>query len=205
MTPKEINKVIAKYGLPDDKPIIMQVSRFDRFKDPIGVIEAYKLVKKHNDCALVLAGGGATDDPEGMAVLYEVQEAAAQDKDITVLDLPPDSHIEINALQRAAAVILQKSTKEGFGLTVAEGMWKGKPVIGGAVGGITVQIVYGQTGYTVNSVEGCAYRIRYLLNNTKVAEHIGQKAKEYTRRNFLITRHLSDYLSLMTILLNAGI
>ena len=197
LTDKEINSVLQKYNIPQDKPMILQVSRFDRFKDPVGVIEAYKLVKKYNDCCLVLAGGSASDDPEGLQVLKEVRDAAAKDPDIFVLDLSPDSNTTINALQRAASVVLQKSTKEGFGLTVAEAMWKGKPVIGGAVGGITVQIVYGETGFTVNSPEGCAYRIRYLLNNPELLKKIGENAKEYTRRNFLITRHICDYLSLM--------
>ncbi|MDD4294099.1 MAG: glycosyltransferase [Candidatus Omnitrophica bacterium] len=198
----QINSVLDKYAIPRDKPIILQVSRFDRFKDPLGVIKAYELVKKHNECCLVLAGGGATDDPEGLQVLNEVKEAAGNDKDIFVLDLPPDANLEINAFQRAATIILQKSVKEGFGLTVAEGMWKGKPVIGGAVGGINVQIVYGRTGYTVNSIEGCAYRIRYLLNNPLALNELGENAKEYIRRNFLITRHLCDYLALMIKMLN---
>jgi len=199
---EDIDGIVSSYNIPRDKPIILQVSRFDRFKDPLGVIEAYKLVKKYNDCYLVLAGGEATDDPEGLQVLQEVKDAASNDKNIFVLVLPAEANLEINALQRAATVILQKSTKEGFGLTVAEAMWKGRPVIGGAVGGITVQIIYGQTGFTVNSIEGCANRIRYLLNNSEVLADLGQKAKEYTRRNFLITRHLCDYLALMTHLLN---
>ncbi|MBD3264397.1 MAG: glycosyltransferase [Candidatus Omnitrophica bacterium] len=197
LSQQEINSVLEKYHIPKDKPLIVQVSRFDRFKDPLGVIEAYRIVKEYNDCCLVLAGGSATDDPEGEEVLKQVKDAASKDKDIFILDLPPDSNIEINALQRSASVVLQKSTKEGFGLTVAEAMWKGKPVIGGAVGGITVQIIYGETGFTVNSVEGCAYRIRYLLNNPEVSRRMGEKAKEYTRRNFLITRHLCDYLAMM--------
>jgi trehalose synthase len=141
-----IDEVLERYRVPRDKDMILQVSRFDRFKDPLGVIEAYKIVKKYNECCLVLAGGGAADDPEGAQVLAEVHAAAAKDPDIIILDLPPDSNIEINALQRAATVVLQKSLKEGFGLTVAEAMWKGRPVIGGFVGGITVQVVYGQTG-----------------------------------------------------------
>ena len=202
LSKEEINAVLERYTIPADKPIILQVSRFDRFKDPLGVIDAYKIVKKNNDCCLVLAGGGATDDPEGEQVLRDVKEASSHDKDIFVIDLPPDSNIEINALQRTATVILQKSTKEGFGLTVAEAMWKGKPVIGGAVGGITVQIIYGETGFTVNSIEGCAYRIRYLLNNPAALAQMGERAKEYTRRNFLIIRHLCDYFALMIALLN---
>jgi len=203
LSDEEITAVLDKYSIPRDKPIILQVSRFDKFKDPLGVIESYKLVKKYNDCRLILAGGSATDDPEGLQVLHDVKDAASRDSDIFILDLPPDANLEINALQRAAAVVLQKSTKEGFGLTVAEAMWKGKSVIGGAVGGITVQIIYGQTGYTANSIEGCAYRVRYLLNNRDILSEIGQKAKEYTRRNFLITRHLCDYLALMISMLNA--
>ncbi|MDP8215766.1 MAG: glycosyltransferase [Candidatus Kaelpia imicola] len=199
---KEINQVLKKFNIPMDKPIILQVSRFDKFKDPIGVIKAYQMVKKFNDCYLILAGGGASDDPEGQEVLNRVYEEASHDKDIYVLDLPPDANIEINALQRSASVVLQKSTKEGFGLTVAEAMWKGKPVIGGAVGGIATQIVYGITGFTVNSIEGCAYRIRYLLNNPVIAKKIGKDAKEYTRRNFLITRHMLDYIALMYSVLN---
>ncbi|MFH1855782.1 MAG: glycosyltransferase [Candidatus Omnitrophota bacterium] len=201
LTAEEINSVLTRYNIPPDKPVILQVSRFDRFKDPLGVIEAYKLVKKYNECCLVLAGGGATDDPEGYKILKNVKDAASKDKDIFVLDLPPDAHTDINALQRAATVVLQKSVKEGFGLTVAEAMWKGKPVIGGAVGGITVQIIYGETGYTVNSIEGCAYKIRYLLNNPALSAKMGEQAKDYTRKNFLITRHLRDYLSLMTMAL----
>ena len=199
---EEIDLVMNNYNIPRDKPIILQISRFDKFKDPLGVIESYKLVKKYNDCYLVLAGGGATDDPEGTEVLHAVKQAAMNDKDIFILDLPPDLNLEINALQRAATIVVQKSTKEGFGLAVAEAMWKGKPVIGGAVGGITVQIIYGETGFTVNSIEGCAHRIRYLLNNPEILSEMGQKAKEYTRRNFLITRHLCDYLALMVYLLN---
>jgi trehalose synthase len=127
-----------------------------------------------------------TDDPEGAQVLAEVREAAGRDPDIFVLDLPPDAHLQISALQRAAAIVLQKSTREGFGLTVAEAMWKGKPVIEGATGGITAQVVYGVTGYTVNSVEGAAYQIGYLLSNPGSM-----------RRSFLVTRHLRDYLSLL--------
>lgn len=202
LSPREVNEVLDKLGIPRDKPILLQVSRFDRFKDPVGVIQAYRIVKKHNDCRLILAGGGAADDPEGDVVLQEVREAAGQDPDIHILLLPPDSNIEINALQRAATIVIQKSLREGFGLTVAEAMWKGKPVVGGFAGGITVQIMYYHTGYTVSSVEGAAFRIRYLLNNPEVAQKMGSDAKEYVRRNFLITRHLADYLALIATLTN---
>jgi len=201
LTPDEVAAVLQRLSVPQDKPILLQVSRFDRFKDPLGVINAYRLVKKHDDCRLVLAGGSADDDPEGAQVLAEVMDAGSHDPDIHVLVLPPTAHHEINALQRAAAVIVQKSTREGFGLTVAEGMWKGKPVIGGFAGGITVQIIWGVTGYTVNSVEGCAFRIRYLLHNPDVATQMGRNAREYVREQFLITRDLAEHLALMVTLL----
>lgn len=199
---REVNKILDRLDIPRDKPILLQVSRFDRFKDPVGVIQAYRIVKKHNDCRLILVGGSAADDPEGDVVLQEVREAAGQDPDIHVLLLPPDSNIEVNALQRAATVVLQKSLREGFGLTVAEAMWKGKPVVGGFAGGITVQIMYYHTGYTVSSVEGAAFRVRHLLNNPEIGRKMGNDAKEYVRRNFLITRHLADYLTLMAALTN---
>jgi len=181
MSAKEVRKILDRLGVPDDKPILLQVSRFDRFKDPIGVINAYRLVKRYHDVRLVLAGGGAP----------------ARDPDIYPRDLPSNAHLAINALQRAATIVIQKSTREGFGLTVAEAMWKGKPVIGGATGGITVQIVYGVTGYTVTSVEGCAFRIRYLLSNPQLMRRMGEAGREHVRENFLITRHLRDYLSLL--------
>ncbi len=196
---EEVAATLERLGVPRDKPILLQVSRFDRFKDPLGVVQAYRLVKRHNDCRLVLAGGGAADDPEGPGVLAEVQTAAAGDPDVHILVLPENANLEINALQRAATVVLQKSTREGFGLTVAEAMWKGKPVIGGFAGGITVQIVFGTTGYTVNSVEGAAFRARYLLNNPEFATRMGENAREYVRRNFLVTRDLADHLALLTI------
>jgi trehalose synthase len=199
---REVNKILDRLDIPRDKPILLQVSRFDRFKDPVGVIQAYRIVKKHNDCRLILVGGSAADDPEGDVVLQEVREAAGQDPDIHVLLLPPDSNIEVNALQRAATVVLQKSLREGFGLTVAEAMWKGKPVVGGFAGGITVQIMYYHTGYTVSSVEGAAFRVRHLLNNPEIGRKMGNDAKEYVRRNFLITRHVADYLTLMAALTN---
>jgi trehalose synthase len=197
LTPEEQQGILRRLKVSPDKPMLLQVSRFDRFKDPLGVIQAYRLVKKHHDLQLVLAGGGASDDPEGEIVLEEVRQAAQDDPDIHVLLLPPDAHLEINALQRAATIVLQKSLREGFGLTVAEAMWKGKPVIGGFTGGITVQLVYGVTGFTVNSVEGTAFRIHHLLDNPEVMTKMGQDAREFVRRNFLITRHLGDYLALM--------
>jgi trehalose synthase len=199
---EEIRDVMEKFQIPADRPMVLQVSRFDRFKDPLGVIEAYRMVKKYNDCILVLAGSPATDDPEGEAVLQEVRSYASDDPDIYILLLPAFSDKEINGLQRAATVILQKSVKEGFGLTVSEAMWKGKPVIGGAVGGIPLQIVHGITGFLVHSVEGAAFRIRQFLNNPDMAVRMGEKAKEYVRKNFLITRQTRDYLSIWYYLEN---
>ncbi len=204
LTDGEIEAVLRKYSIPEDRPMILQVSRFDRFKDPIGVIQAYRLVKKYNDCILVLAGSPATDDPEGEAVLEEVREYAADDPDIYILLLPPSSDLEINALQRSATVVLQKSLKEGFGLTVSEAMWKGKPVIGGAVGGIPLQILNGVTGFLVHSVEGAAFRIRQFLNNPAMLERMGNIGKEYVRNNFLITRQIRDYLSVWLAMENPG-
>ena len=200
LSPDEQDKILRRLNISLEKPILLQVSRFDRFKDPLGVIQAYRLVKKHHDIQLILAGGEATDDPEGEVVLTEVRQAARDDPDIHILLLPPDANLEINALQRAATIVLQKSLREGFGLTVAEAMWKKKPVIGGFAGGITVQLVYGLTGFTVNSVEGAAFRIHYLLDNPEVMAKMGEDAREYVRRNFLITRHLGDYLALMNFM-----
>jgi trehalose synthase len=200
----EINETVAKFHIPTDRPILLQVSRFDRFKDPTGVIRAYQIVKKYNDCILILAGSPASDDPEGEMVLNETREAAGSDPDVYILLLPPFSDTDINALQRVATVILQKSLKEGFGLTVSEAMWKGKPVIGGAAGGIPLQITHGITGFLVHSVEGAAFRVRQLLNNPELAKQIGENARAYVRTNFLITRQIRDYLSLWYSLENKG-
>ncbi|HHO47168.1 MAG TPA: glycosyltransferase [Desulfobacteraceae bacterium] len=197
----EIAAVLAEFDIDPERPLLVQVSRFDRFKDPLGVIQAYKLVKKFVPAVqLVLAGGSATDDPEGEQVLREVQDNSAGDPDIHVLLLPPDAHRTINALQRAAHIVLQKSVKEGFGLTVTEAMWKGKPVIGGDTGGIRLQVINFNTGFRVNTPEGAALRIRYLFHNRKKIEEIGLKAREFVRDNFLITRHLREYLTLMSSL-----
>jgi trehalose synthase len=176
------------------------VARFDRFMDPLGVLQAYRLVKKHHDCRLVLAGAGVMHDPEGEAVLGELREATEGDPDVHLIQLPPEADLDINALQRVATVVIQKPIKEGFGVTVSEAMWKGKPVIGSATGGIAVQIMDEVTGYVVRSAEGTAFRIRYLLNNPGLIHRMGAAAREHVRRNFLITRHLSDYLTLLNVL-----
>lgn len=200
----EVRDILKSHGIKTEKPTLVQISRFDRFKDPFGVIDAYQLVKREIDCQLILAGGGASDDPEGEMVLKEVEEKVKDDPDIRILVLPPTAHKEINAIQRCADIILQKSLKEGFGLSVTEGMWKEKPVIGGAVGGIVEQIYNYQTGFLVYSAEGAAYRIRYLLYHKNMAKKLAKNAKEYVRRRFLITRHLKDYLSLLIALDHPG-
>jgi trehalose synthase len=197
LTEEQVTQVCERHGIDRSRPILTQVSRFDRFKDPVGVIQTYQLVKETNDCQLVLAGGGASDDPEGAQVLAEVREAAGNDPDLKVLLLPNDAHFEINALQRASTVVLQKSTREGFGLTVSEALWKGKPVIGGSTGGIPLQILDGLNGYLINSPEGAAFRIRFLLNHPEAAAEMGRRGIELVRQNFLLTRNLRDYLLLM--------
>lgn len=201
LSQEEVNRVFVQFNLDPTRPLLVQVSRYDRFKDPVGVIQAYRLAKKFiPDLQLVLAGGEASDDPEGEMVLTEVREAAGNDQDIHILLLAPDAHRTINALQRAADIVLQKSTKEGFGLTVTEAMWKSKPVIGGDTGGIRLQVINYHTGFLVHTPEGAALRIRYLLHNKNRMEEMGRKGKEYVRENFLLTRHLREYLTLMVSL-----
>jgi trehalose synthase len=199
----EINATYNQFQLDPKRPIILQVSRFDRFKDPLGVIQSYKMAKHFLPALqLILAGGEASDDPEGEAVLDEVRIASGDDPDIKVLLLPGDAHRTINALQRCADIVLQKSLREGFGLTVAEAMWKNKPVIGGDTGGIRIQVINHHTGFTVNSPEGAALRIRYLLQNPDILTKMGKKARAFVRENFLITRHLREYLTLFFVLLH---
>ncbi len=200
----DLDTVAREYGIDRSRPVIVQVSRFDRFKDPLGVIQAYRLVRQVLPIQLVLAGGTATDDPEGREILDEVLAAAEGDRDIHVLLLPPDAHHTVNALQRLADIILQKSTKEGFGLTVTEGLWKGKPVIGGDVGGIRLQVISHYTGYLVNSPEGTAHRIRFLLHHRDKCEEMGRTAREFVRENFLLNRHLREYLTLFLYLQRGG-
>jgi trehalose synthase len=204
LEPEFIHQVLEQFHIPQDKPIITQISRFDRLKDPIGVMKAYRLVKKYMDCRLILAGGGASDDPEGEVILDEVRNEAGKDPDIHVLLLPPTSSLEINALQRGSTVILQKSIREGFGLTVSEALWKKKPVIGSAVGGIPAQIIPDFTGILVHSIEGAAYQIRYLLGHPDIAKKLGEYGYEYVKEEFLITQSLRRYLLLFHVLSHPG-
>ncbi len=198
---EEVAQVFERFGLDPGKPMILQVSRFDRFKDPLGVIEASRIARKFVPHQLVLAGGSAADDPEGEAVLEEVRKAAEWDDDVHVLVLPSNAHRTINALQRAAHVVLQKSLREGFGLTVTEAMWKGKPVIGGDTGGIRLQVIDHFTGFRVTTPEGAALRIRYLLYRDDKRREMGERARRIVRENFLITRHVRDHLALMLSLM----
>ncbi len=200
----EIAAVCDHFGLDRSRPIVSQISRFDYLKDPVGVIKAYKMAKKHVDCQLVLAGGGATDDPEGQKVLDDVRREAEGDPDIFVLFLPPASDLAINALQRASSVVLQKSLREGFGLTVAEALWKARPVIASAVGGIPLQITHKYSGILTHSIEGTAFWIKQLLNEPAYAAVLGQNGREHVRQNFLITRHIKDYLLLFLSLERPG-
>jgi len=203
LEPEFINGVLNRFGIDKDKPIITQISRFDYLKDPLGVIKAYKLVRRYVDCQLVLAGGGAADDPEGKKVLEEVENEAASDNDIFVLRLPADSNLEINALQRASTVILQKSLKEGFGLAVTEALWKEKPVIASAVGGIPLQIAHKYSGILTYTVEGTAYWIKQLIHEPEYAKWLGKRGRLHVKNNFLITRHIQDYLLLFLSLYNS--
>ncbi|MGV8074153.1 MAG: glycosyltransferase [Syntrophobacteraceae bacterium] len=196
LSASEIDSVYDQCGLDRDRPVVVQISRFDRFKDPLGVIRAYRLARSFTPLQLVLAGGGASDDPEGEKVFAEVKEAT-NDPDIHVLLLPPDAHRTVNALQRLSDIVIQKSVKEGFGLTVTEAMWKGKPVIGGETGGIKLQVINHHTGFLVNTPEGAALRIRYLLKHRGKLDEMGRKAKQFILENFLLTRHLREYLTLM--------
>jgi trehalose synthase len=197
-----IDSVLENFNIDKKRPIVTQISRFDYLKDPVGVVKVFRRVRKYVDCQLVLAGGGATDDPEGAKVLAEVQEIAANDPDIFLLLLPPASDIEINALQRASTVVLQKSLREGFGLTVAEALWKSKPVIAGAVGGIPLQIAHKYSGLLTHTIEGTAFALKQLLQNPSYAKKLGENGRENIRKNFLITRHLRDYLLLFLSLLH---
>lgn len=196
-----VNKTLAEFGIDRERPILLQVSRFDHFKDPLGVIQAYRLATSFiPGLQLVLAGGEATDDPEGEVVLRDVRAAAEGDPDIHVLASGHYSDRTINALQTGADIVIQKSLREGFGLTVTEAMWKAKPVIGGNTGGIRLQLLNHRTGFLVDTPEGAALRIRYLLADRRRMREIGQNARELVRQNFLITRHLREYLTVMVSL-----
>jgi trehalose synthase len=200
----EETALLAPLGLPASKPWVTQVSRFDRIKDPLGVIEAFTLARKRCDAHLVLAGGGASDDPEGAKVLAEVRERVAGRNDVSVLLLPNDAHLTINALQRRSAVVVQKSLREGFALTVSEALWKRRAVVASAVGGIPLQVLHERTGMLVRSVEGCAFQIARLLRSSDLRRRLGMEGREHVRENFLHSREARDYMAVFARLLEAS-
>ncbi len=195
LSDRRIQKTLQKFGIEQDKPIMCQISRFDKWKDPLGVIRTFKLVRKKFNCKLVLLGSSATDDPEGQIVYDQVMKAVKDEKDIHVINYT-NNHL-VNSLQRASDVIVQKSLREGFGLTVTEALWKSTPVVASNVGGIHLQIKNGYNGYLVDSVKSCAKAVEKVLKNPKKAKVMGKRGKEYIRENFLVTRHLRDYIKLM--------
>ncbi|MFQ5842228.1 MAG: glycosyltransferase [Thermodesulfobacteriota bacterium] len=192
MSEDEVDERLAHYDIPVDLPLVVQISRFDPWKDPLGVIQAFKLARKEEDCTLVLLGNTATDDPEGQRV-YESLLGCREER---IIILSHQDSALVNALQRRAAVVLQKSLREGFGLTVAEAMWKGTPVIGGNVGGIRLQIKDGINGFLVSSIEEAAERMVRLLKDESLRERLGKNARETVRKRFLLTRYLEQYLDL---------
>jgi len=201
VTPVEYQTVLEKLGIePGGSPVILQVSRFDRLKDPAGVIRSFKLLRKNKDCRLILAGGGADDDPEGKAVLDEIRELADGQPDISVLALSPDADLEINVLQRRADIILQKSLREGFGLTAAEALWKGKPLVVTPTGGLVYQVLHGKTGLTARTVEETAKKIAYLLEEPKLSNRLGAAGKEHVRQNFILPAYLLKWINLLFLL-----
>ena len=201
--PKAFSEELCKqYGIEPSRPILCQVSRFDPWKDPVGVIRAYRIVRdKVADAQLVLAGSMATDDPEGYRVWEEVETERGGDRDIHLLsNIHQVGNVQINAFQREADVVVQKSLREGFGLTVSEGLWKARPVVGGRAGGIKLQIRDGFDGYLVDSVDECAQRVIELLADPVAADAMGAQGKEHVRSNFLSTHELEAWLRLFAVL-----
>jgi trehalose synthase len=197
-----VRQVFAKYGIPRDKPIVTQISRYDPWKDPAGVVRAFKIARKYVDCRLLLVGDKAADDPESEKILAQVEQEAGGHPDIHILLFSPSIATEINAFQRGSDIVVQKSLKEGFALTVSEALWKRRPVIGGAVGGIPAQIIDGHTGLLVHTVEGASLAIRSLLNRPEYAKQLGDNGHARVRDEFLITKNLKRYLLLLLALDN---
>jgi len=193
LTSGQIAECLAYHRIPTDRPIVTQVSRFDRWKDPVGVIEAVREARKQVDCTLVLLGNNAVDDPESDLILETIQSSV----DESVIVVTVDDPLLVNALQRQAAVVLQKSIREGFGMTVTEAMWKGAAVVGGNVGGIRQQITHGENGFLVNSTAEAAERIVQLLKNPKLREQFGGRAKETVRQNYLLSHLVEDWVDLL--------
>jgi trehalose synthase len=202
LAPATVEAILSRYAIDPSRPLLAQVSRFDPWKDPLGVIDAYRLVKrKIPQVQLVLAASMAHDDPEGWSYYERTARRAGEDMDIHILtNLTGVGNVEVNAIQTAARVVVQKSLREGFGLVVSEALWKGRPVVAGNVGGIPLQVLDGQTGYLANSPAECAERILYLLRNPEVADRMGAAGREHVRANFLITRYLCDHVKMFTVL-----
>jgi trehalose synthase len=192
-----VKSVFKKYGIPRDKPIVTQISRYDPWKDPVGVVRAFKMARKYLDFRLLLVGDKAADDPESGKILKAVKAEAGDDHDIHILLFSPSIATEINAFQRGSDIVLQKSIKEGFALTVSEALWKKRAVIGGAAGGIPAQIIDGYTGLLVHSVEGASLAMRSLLNRPDLAKELGQNGRQRVKDEFLITKNLKRYLLLL--------
>ena len=203
MPPAEADAIVARFGLDPGRPLLVQVSRFDPWKDPLGVIDAYRIVKRQvPEVQLALVGSMASDDPEGWDYYDRTVRHAGEDYDIRILhNFHGVGNREVNAFQTAADVVIQKSIREGFGLVVAEALWKGKPVVAGNVGGIPLQVIDGQTGYLVEGVAGCAEKVLYLLEHPEEAARLGAAGREHVRQHFLSPRHLVDYLELFHRLL----
>ena len=195
-----MKEILRRYGIDPDRPIICQVSRFDPWKDPLGVIDVYRICKQqYPRLQLLMIASMATDDPEGWSYFERTVRRAGEDFDIHILsNIHGVGHVEVNAFQRASEVLIQKSLREGFGLTVAEALWKERPVVAGNVGGIPLQVQDGVSGYLVDSVEECADRVAQLLGQPELAEQMGIAGKEHVRKNFLITRYLRDYLKIFS-------
>jgi trehalose synthase len=198
MVEDEAREIVARFGVDVGRPLITQVSRFDPWKDPLGVIDAYCIVKERMpEVQLALVGSMASDDPEGWYYLDKTIRHAGEDFDVHILhNFHGVGGLEVGAFQTVSDVVVQKSIREGFGLVVTEPMWKGKPVVGGNVGGIPLQVIDGETGFLVDSVEACAEKVLYLLEHPEESARMGAAAREHVRRNFLTTRHLADYLRL---------
>ena len=190
-----VKRYLSKFGVDLDKPVISQVSRFDKWKDPLGVVKAFDIIKKQVDCKLVLLGSMASDDPEGEIIYNRLMEKVKGNNDIIVINYADD--FLVNCLQRASDVVIQKSLKEGFGLTVTEALWKGTPVVAGNVGGIPLQVIDGKNGYLVNNIRECADRTIKLLKDPRLREELGTVGMGHVKKNFLITRHLMDYIHLL--------
>ncbi|MFC2059579.1 glycosyltransferase [Chloroflexota bacterium] len=209
LSQEEIYRVLAKYKLDQEVPMIAQIGRFDPWKGLDRTIATYRIVREERKCQLVIAGGFASDDPEGERILEDIRSKTRDDKDVHILNLSLsdrlENFLEVNALQRAASIIMQPSIREGFGLVVTEALWKGKPVIASNVGGIPFQIKKGSTGYFYQNPRRTAQRILYLLENKRSAERIGMRGRKYVQEHFLIVDRITDYLMSLDIIINSAL